>query len=287
MYPVLLELKCFGWQLVVPTYPAALAIALVIFCITGWIGLQRAGLGWAIAAAYVFAVVLATLVGARGAAVALTAQESAQAAKELYSLQVGHFYLLGGLLLGIGTACALGRLSRHDSWQILDALTPATALAMAVARLGCFGAGCCFGKEATVPWAVQFPPGSAVHLYQLRYDLSVLSTGPHRVHPTQLYLVAVALAIFALALLIRRVAPRPGSVALGAMVIFLLTRCWIDTYRAEVGPFSPRRDQVVCALGAVVCLLLLWQRWKQSRRVRRHPLPTSQGQAGPASVSPP
>ncbi len=60
MYPVLLELKCFGWQLAVPTYSAALAIALVIFCITGWIGLQRAGLGWAIAAAYVLAVVLAT-----------------------------------------------------------------------------------------------------------------------------------------------------------------------------------------------------------------------------------
>jgi len=45
------------------------------------------------------------------------------------------------------------------------------AAAVAIGRLGCFQAGCCYGRETTVPWGVQFPA----------------TAGPEIRHPTQLY----------------------------------------------------------------------------------------------------
>lgn len=55
-----------------------------------------------------------------------------------------------------------------------DAFAPAIMVGAFVGRLGCFFAGCCYGVETDVPWAVAFPRLSGLR------------------HPTQLYDAGIA-----------------------------------------------------------------------------------------------
>ena len=44
--------------------------------------------------------------------------------------------------------------------RFADAFTPAAGIGVAVARLGCFLNGCCFGRVCKLPWGLDMPPGS-------------------------------------------------------------------------------------------------------------------------------
>lgn len=91
----------------------------------------------------------------------------------------------GGLVFYGGLICAILVLSyftikyKMSLWRILDVATPGTALALAIGRLGCFFNGCCYGVEASVPWAVHFPelPGlrHPTQLYEFTYVILLLA----------------------------------------------------------------------------------------------------------------
>ena len=74
----------------------------------------------------------------------------------------GGFVFYGGL---IGAAFAVWwfcRARKIPFLRLADVIVPTVALGQGFGRLGCFAAGCCWGKPASmhVPWAVRFP-GSA------------------------------------------------------------------------------------------------------------------------------
>ena len=48
----------------------------------------------------------------------------------------------------------------HSALALGDLLVVPLCLTMAVARLGCFLHGCCYGTPSGLPWAVRFPHGS-------------------------------------------------------------------------------------------------------------------------------
>lgn len=64
--------------------------------------------------------------------------------------------LLGGVL-GAWVWCRVRKLSFRD---YTDLLFPEVALAQAFGRIGCFFAGCCYGKETHGAFGVVFPQGS-------------------------------------------------------------------------------------------------------------------------------
>lgn len=71
----------------------------------------------------------------------------------------GGFVFYGGL---IGAGLAVWWFCRKRQIEFLrlaDVIVPTVALGQAFGRLGCFAAGCCWGKPASmhVPWAVRFP----------------------------------------------------------------------------------------------------------------------------------
>lgn len=82
----------------------------------------------------------------------------------------------GGFLGGAGAAAACLRWKRRPFLPFCDALAPAGALAQALTRLGCFAAGCCFGRPTDTflgvtyasPWAdPAVPRGIPLHPAQL------------------------------------------------------------------------------------------------------------------------
>jgi phosphatidylglycerol:prolipoprotein diacylglycerol transferase len=94
----------------------------------------------------------------------------------------------GGLVLAIATAFWYVR--RHGlPWlQTFDVFAPGIAIGHGIGKLGCFAAGCCWGKECDLPWAVTFrnPDANALTGVPLRVS----------VHPAQLYELGAEALLF-------------------------------------------------------------------------------------------
>ena len=95
----------------------------------------------------------------------------------------------GGLVLAIVVAILYIRHNKLPILKTFDAFAPGIALGHAIGRVGCFMAGCCWGNQCDLPWAVTFH----------NPDAAILTGVPlgERLHPSQLYEVATELALFA------------------------------------------------------------------------------------------
>ena len=119
----------------------------------------------------------------------------------LWAVDLTGFSMFGGLLLASLVGIVACRRLRIDLVRLADSVAPALGIGIALMRVGCFEAGCCFGEVCDLPWAVTFPAGSEAHLYQLLSSGTIFSLGsPLPVHPTQLYEAAAGLTGSGLAL---------------------------------------------------------------------------------------
>jgi phosphatidylglycerol:prolipoprotein diacylglycerol transferase len=95
----------------------------------------------------------------------------------------------GGLALAILTAFLYTRQQKLPWLETADVFAPGVALGHAIGRLGCFAAGCCWGRECTLPWAVTFRNPEA-------HELTVVPLGVP-LHPSQLYELVTEVIVFA------------------------------------------------------------------------------------------
>lgn len=109
----------------------------------------------------------------------------------LSTLQAAGVYQ-GGLLLGCLTAALYMRKHGLPGWKTADVFAPGLAIGHGIGRLGCFAAGCCWGKECDRAWAVTFTNRSANELTGVPLFVPL--------HPTQLYEAAAEFVIFGLLL---------------------------------------------------------------------------------------
>ncbi len=129
--------------------------------------------------------------------------------------------------LGLGACAGLlyMTLKRMPWLPTLDAAAPAWALGQAILMLGCFFAGCDYGRPTAMPWGVVFHSRWAAMWNGTPLDV--------RLHPVQLYLCAVELALCGLLLwwLPRR--RQPGELVGGWMFLSGLAQFFLDFYRGD------------------------------------------------------
>lgn len=99
----------------------------------------------------------------------------------------GIFY--GGFIAALLTAFFVMRHQKLPVLSTADVFAPGVALGHGIGRLGCFAAGCCWGRECDLPWAVTFHNTNTTTGVPLNRPL----------HPTQLY-EALGEGIFTLVL---------------------------------------------------------------------------------------
>ena len=75
-----------------------------------------------------------------------------------YVLGTDGFTVYGGVVLGILVGGLIVRRKKVDVPLYLDLVIPQIALAQGFGRIGCFLAGCCYGKPTDAAWGVIFPP---------------------------------------------------------------------------------------------------------------------------------
>lgn len=137
----------------------------------------------------------------------------------------------GGFLAALLIAALYIRKQRLPVLSTMDVFAPGVAIGQAIGRIGCFAAGCCWGKECSLPWGVRF-----------RSDFAAPVPLDKTLHPVQLYESAADLLIFVF--LYRRATQKhPAGQVLGLyMVLYSTARFIIEFFReheqALIGPFS-------------------------------------------------
>jgi phosphatidylglycerol---prolipoprotein diacylglyceryl transferase len=169
--------------------------------------------------------IIAGLIGAKVLLVVVEWSYYSRNPRELLSIFQSGGVFYGGLLGAIPVAFWYARRHQLDGWKTADVLAPGVVVGQAVGRLGCFMAGCCYGKPADVPWAVTFRD-----LYANRNVGTPLDTP---LHPTQLYESAACFLIFAFLLWM---APRKrfhGQVVLAYVVLYAVARFIVEMFRGD------------------------------------------------------
>ena len=166
---------------------------------------------------------LAGIVGAKVLMIVLSPEYRAHPADifTLATLQsAGIFY--GGLVAAL--VAAIWYMRRHGLPVLLtaDQFPPGVALGHGIGRLGCFAAGCCWGRPADVPWAVTFTdPHSVIATDRLQVPL----------HPTQLYEALAEWIICGILILFLHRKHRNGQVLGLYLVLYGIARFVIEFYR--------------------------------------------------------
>jgi phosphatidylglycerol:prolipoprotein diacylglycerol transferase len=140
---------------------------------------------------------------------------------DIVKLWNGGLVFYGGFIAAVLTA--IYYLKRHGMplWKTADMLAPGLAAGHALGRIGCFCAGCCYGRICTMPWAVTFT----------RAD-SLAPTGVP-LHPTQLYSALNNLMIFALLWFWRKRKKHDGQLFWIYVFVYGITRSIIELYRGD------------------------------------------------------
>ena len=140
----------------------------------------------------------------------------------------------GGFIGGFLTLFLLIHYYKFSFWKVADAFAPGVALGQFFGRQGCFSAGCCWGKESTLPWAVHFTEAghenTGVPIYHADGSNMFL-------HPTQLYESFAMLAVFAILFYLHRRKRFNGQVLIAYMILYPIVRFTIEFFRDD-----PRGD---------------------------------------------
>lgn len=134
----------------------------------------------------------------------------------------GGLVFFGGLILSTVYAFYHFRRHRLDPWKMMDVLAPGLVIAHAFGRLGCLGAGCCYGRPTALPWGVRFN--------------SDLVEGVFRgipLHPVQAYeFVALMILYFGL-LRVFQHRKLEGQVGLTYFMAYPLIRSVVEFFRGD------------------------------------------------------
>jgi phosphatidylglycerol:prolipoprotein diacylglycerol transferase len=195
---------------------------------------------------------LAVLVGARLLNVLIRPEIYAADPTLIYSFKSYGFSLYGGLLLAAITGGAACLATGVSIPRLADATAPALGLAIAVLRIGCFMAGCCFGRVTDQPWGVSFPMFSLAHWAQIQAGQAGIFQTSLPVHPTQLYELLAALGCGGVAYLILKRKAAPGTAFAVFFLLFSIFRYINRYFRYEIHSALP--DYFYPILYGFICI---------------------------------
>jgi len=180
--------------------------------------------------------------------------------------------LYGAMLMAVGVGILYAELAGIGLGRLGDLYAVSMAAAVALGRVGCYLAGCCWGKECGEEFAlgVHFPPGSFAHAQEVNRGLAAVEGRSLAVYPVQLY-EAGAMALLAAALWLwmpRRKVWGEGFLAFG--VGYGVIRFVLEFWRGDnpVAWHGMTTSQLICVAVVVICAAVSVVRRKFAGRLR-------------------
>ena len=259
MFPELFRIGSFP----INTYGVLLATAFLVALIVAARLAQRDGLPRERIYDLGLWVLLAALIGSK-VLMLWTEPAYRENPLQLFSLDFlrsgGVFY--GGLIGAILTGYFLSRYYKLPWWKTADAFAPGIALGQTIGRLGCFSAGCCWGKPTNLPWGVRFT--------ELGHEITGVPIDEH-LHPTQLYEALATLLFFFFLIWLHRRKRFDGQVILFYTVLYGTARFLIEFVRDDprgdiagltslTGLSTSQMISLVIGIAGLIILILRWRR---------------------------
>jgi phosphatidylglycerol:prolipoprotein diacylglycerol transferase len=205
---------------IVKSYGLMLAIS---FALGMWLSVRRGrphGLAPDVVLDLVFGVLVSSIVGVRSFYV-MTHLGEFHPWYRAFFIWDGGLTLYGGIILATLTVWYMTRRRGIPFLVVADIFSPGVMLGIGLTRLGCFMAGCCFGRPTDCGCGVTFPTDAPA---SLQY-------GPVPVHPTQLYASFGGFAIFGSLLLWERFSNYRGATFGRFMLLYGISRFTVDFFR--------------------------------------------------------
>jgi phosphatidylglycerol:prolipoprotein diacylglycerol transferase len=184
------------------------------------------------------------------------------------ALWEGGLVFYGGFIGAALAGAVYMRRHRMRFFEYADTLIPSLAIGHFLGRLGCFAAGCCWGRIAhgSFPWLVSFPKGSlAYEAFAAAPDahahLLADGSGTLPLHPTQLYEAFGELGLFVLLAFVIRPRKRfDGQILASWLLGYSVLRAAIEAFRGDVarGVFAGLGVGAWTSMAIFVAGLLVW-----------------------------
>ncbi|MBU8849924.1 MAG: prolipoprotein diacylglyceryl transferase [Desulfobacterales bacterium] len=191
-----------------------------------------------------FVILISALLGSRLLYVLINFDFYKSNLLDIFKIWNGGLVFFGGFIAAVATTVIYLKLKNLDFWKTADIASPGLALGHAVGRMGCFFAGCCYGKECDLPIAVKFTNPE-----------SLAPIGVY-LHPTQIYSVFSNLILFFILLWIQKKKKFNGMVFLSYIMLYSLFRSIIEFFRGDFrGDFFFEFISMSQGIGLMVSLI--------------------------------
>ena len=131
----------------------------------------------------------------------------------------------GGFIAAAVFAAWYVRLHHLPLWKVLDVYAPAVSLGLGLGRIGCFAAGCDYGKPTTSAWGVVFTDPIA-------HEVSGVPLGVP-LYPTQPIMMLASLSIFAVLIWRYSKKTRDGEIFVLYLALYAVARFFIEFLRGD------------------------------------------------------
>ncbi|MGH9683668.1 MAG: prolipoprotein diacylglyceryl transferase [Candidatus Acidiferrales bacterium] len=169
--------------------------------------------------------------------------------REIFSLSTfqsgGTFY--GGVLGAVLTIAVYTYIHDLPILAVMDTFAAAVPLGHSIGRVGCFAAGCCYGKPTALSWGVTFTNPLAGQLAGTPLGV--------RLHPTQLYEAGAEFLNFIFLVWLGRRQRFRGQLIGAYFILYGFERGTIEFFRGDPGRTLMFHDSV--SLMQIVSVLLI------------------------------
>lgn len=131
------------------------------------------------------------------------------------------FVVYGGIIGGIFSAMAYCKIKKMPFLKYFDLVMPSVALAQGFGRIGCFLAGCCYGRETDSALGIVF------------HNSSYAPNGV-KLLPTQLISSGLDFLLCAVLILLDRKKKGDGQIAGAYLVLYSIGRFILEFYRGDL-----------------------------------------------------
>jgi phosphatidylglycerol:prolipoprotein diacylglycerol transferase len=168
-----------------------------------------------------FVILISGILGGRLLYVSLNFDDFRTSPLDIFKLWNGGLVFFGGFISAVAASIVTLKIKRLPFLKTADTIAPGAALGHGIGRLGCFFAGCCYGRQCDLPIAVRFShPDSLAPLHV-------------PLHPTQLYMVLANLALFFILVFLQRRKRFYGMIFLSYIILYSVFRFIIEFFRGD------------------------------------------------------
>ena len=282
MHPILFSIGSFHF----PTYGAMMVLAmLAAICTILRLG-RREGLDSGLLLDFSTWLLLVGLAGAKVLMVISNWGYYREYPGQIFSwdtfLAGGVFY--GGFIAALLFAIWYIRLHHLPFWKVVDVYAPAISLGLGLGRIGCFAAGCDYGKPTTSAWGVVFTDPLAHQVAGTPLNIPL--------YPTQPIMCLASLSIFAILIWRYPKKARDGEIFVFYLALYAGARYFIEFLRGDEDRgfvfnhlLSTSQFIAILALMAAVWMALILRRKPARQQAEISAATEDPGRDKPANMS--